>query len=199
MTATALEHPTLVLNRNWTAVNVVPVRRALVLVCREAARIISPDTFETHDITSWEELAIGDGEGAVRLVSGSIRLPEVIVLVHYDRPPRLHVPFTRRNLYRRDAYTCQYCGRRPGSENLSIDHVVPRAAGGRTEWTNCVLACLRCNIRKGSRTPGEAGMNLLKAPRRPRWIPQETLPRGVVKKSWRQFVSDRYWEVELSD
>lgn len=197
--SSALEHPTLVLNRNWTAVNVVPVRRALVLVCRRAARIIAPDTFETHDIGSWGRQAIAADDWAVRMVSGSIRLPEVIVLVHYDRPPRLHVPFTRRNLYRRDAYTCQYCGKKPGSENLSIDHVVPRAAGGRTSWTNCVLACLRCNIRKGCRTPGEAGLRLMRVARRPRWIPQETLPSGVVKTSWRQFVSDRYWEVELID
>ena len=199
MTASALEHPTLVLNRHWTAVNVVPVRRALVLVCRNAARIIAPDTYELHDLTSWEEQAIGTDDWTVRMVSRSIRVPEVIVLASYDRPPRLHVPFTRRNVYRRDKYTCQYCGRRPGSENLSIDHIVPRSAGGRTTWENCVLACLRCNIRKSNRTPAQAGMKLLTTPTRPRWIPQETLPAGIVKQSWRHFISERYWSVELTD
>lgn len=199
MTASALEHPTLVLNRNWTAVNVVPVRRALILVCRNAARIISPETYETYDLSSWEELAVRSGDWSIQLVSRSIRVPEIIVLANYDRPARLHVPFTRRNVYRRDQYRCQYCGRRPGSENLSIDHVVPRSAGGRTTWDNCVLACLRCNIQKSNRTPAQAGMRLLRKPVRPRWIPQETLPAGLTRTSWRQFISDRYWEVELTD
>ncbi|HND56294.1 MAG TPA: HNH endonuclease [Pirellulaceae bacterium] len=199
MYASALEHPTLVLNRNWTVVNVVPVRRALILVCRNAARIIAPETYETHDLSSWAAQAIGADESSIRLVSRAIRVPEAIVLVTYERPPQQHVPFTRRNLYRRDANTCQYCGRRPGTEELSIDHVVPRSMGGRSSWTNCVLACVRCNIRKGSRTPQESAMRLLRKPFKPRWMPQITLPPGLVKRSWPQFISDRYWEVELTD
>jgi 5-methylcytosine-specific restriction endonuclease McrA len=133
------------------------------------------------------------------MVSRAIRVPEVIVLVQYDRAPRRHVPFSRRNLYRRDHYTCQYCGSRPGTENLSIDHVVPRSFGGHTTWTNCVLACIRCNIRKSNRSPEKAAMRLLRKPFKPRWIPQVALPKGIVKRSWSQFISERYWEVELED
>ena len=199
MFATALEHPTLVLNRNWTVINVVPVRRALVLVCRNAARFIEPDTYQVHDMSSWAAQALEADEFRIHMVSRAIRVPEVIVLLKHDRPARQYVPFTRRNLYRRDRFTCQYCGEKPGSENLSIEHIVPRSMGGPTGWANCVLACLRCNVRKGNRTPEQAGMRLNRMPTRPRWIPQVNLPDGIVKKSWPQFVSDRYWEVELTD
>jgi len=199
MVATALEHPTLVLNRNWTVINVVPVRRALVLVCRDAARFIEPDTYQVHDMSSWAAQALEADEFRIHMVSQAIRVPEVIVLLKYDRPARPYVPFTRRNLYRRDRVTCQYCGERPGTENLSIEHIIPRSMGGPTNWTNCVLACLRCNVRKGNRTPDQAGLRLLRKPTRPRWMPHVSLPDGIVKKSWPQFVSDRYWEVELTD
>lgn len=199
MMAKALDHPTLVLNRYWTVVNVVSVRRAIVLVCRNAARIIEPETYETHDMSSWALQAAGSGDGLLRLVNGAIRIPEVIVLLTYDRPPQQHVPFTRRNLYRRDRYTCQYCGARPGTENLSIEHIMPKSLGGKTTWTNCVLACITCNIRKGNRVPEQAGMRLISKPVRPQWIPHITVPDGVVKTSWPQFISDRYWEVELED
>jgi 5-methylcytosine-specific restriction endonuclease McrA len=184
----ALDEPTLVLNRFWTAVNVVPVRRALVLVCRDAARIISPENFETHDFHSWLGLSPEREAATIRLVTRSMRVPEVIVLRHSERPAQAHVAFTRRNLYRRDFNTCQYCGRRPGVEKLSIDHVVPRSQGGITSWTNCVLACLACNLEKGNRTPERAGMKLLRAPQRPRWVPYEALTGGVRKESWPRFI-----------
>jgi len=199
MRSSALEHPTLVLNRHWTVVNVVPVRHAIVLVCRDAARVISTDTYESHDLDSWVAQAVGADESSIRMVAHAIRVPEVIVLTNYGKPPRRYVPFTRRNLYRRDQYTCQYCGKKPGSENLSIEHIVPRSQGGLTSWTNCALACVSCNVRKGNRTPELAGMRLLKQPFRPKWMPHLSLPEGVAKKSWSQFVSDRYWEVELID
>lgn len=193
MMHSALEEPTLVLNRFWTVVNVVSVRRALVLVCRDAARIIAPETFETHDLDSWLAQAIGCGESAIRMVSRAIRVPEVIVLRSSDRPAQVYAPFTRRNLYRRDQYTCQYCGRKPGIDLLSIDHLVPKSMGGTTSWTNCALACLHCNLRKGNRTPEAAGMTLLRAPMRPQWVPFESLPTGVSRKSWPQFLPSRFY------
>lgn len=183
-----LEEPTLVLNRHWTAVNVVSVRRALVLVCRDAARIIAPDTFEIHDFSSWIGQRIGNAEPVIRLVSSAIRVPEVIVLRHSDRPAIAHVPFTRKNLYRRDQNTCQYCGKRPGVERLSIDHIVPKSAGGVTSWLNCVLACVACNLRKSNKTLEESGMSLLRSPTRPKWVPYEALPRGMNKESWPRFL-----------
>ena len=94
-------------------------------------------------------------------------MPEVIVLKTYDRLPTNSVTFSRRNIFKRDRFTCQFCGRQPGSEALTIDHVVPRSQGGTSTWENCVLACIDCNARKADRTPEQARMPLRHAPIRP--------------------------------
>ncbi|MGO8753162.1 MAG: HNH endonuclease [Thermoguttaceae bacterium] len=78
----------------------------------------------------------------------------------YDRTPEATVTFSRRNVFKRDHFTCQYCGSQPGTEELTVDHVIPRAQGGVSSWTNCVLACVACNKRKADRTPEQAGMKL---------------------------------------
>ncbi len=194
-----LDDATLVLNRSWVVVHTTTVRRALALTINRAAKIISTDTFEAHDFESWSELRVPRDEPFVRTVSLFIRVPEIIVLSSYDGIPRKEVPFTRKNLYKRDSYTCQYCGRRMSSEDLSIDHVIPKSRGGRTSWTNCVLACLRCNVRKGNRTPAEAHMQLRAEPQRPRWEPAISIPIAKRRVSWRKFVSERYWNAELED
>lgn len=87
------------------------------------------------------------------LQSYRVRVPEVIVLTSYDRLPSNAVTFSRRNIFKRDRFTCQYCGKQPGSEELTIDHVLPRAQGGTSTWENCVLACIECNAKKADRTP----------------------------------------------
>jgi 5-methylcytosine-specific restriction endonuclease McrA len=175
MTETAVSHrsslldrPTLVLNKSWRAVSVTTVRRALVLLFRGAASVVHPATYETFDFSSWV-LRGGDREQCVGAVRIQIPVPEVVVLSRYDRVANQHLPFTRRNLYRRDHLRCQYCGRRPGVKSLTIDHVVPKSLGGITSWTNCVLACAECHGRKGGRTPEQVGMKLLKNPEHPPW------------------------------
>lgn len=192
-----LEERTLVLNRSWAVVNVTTVRRALTLVYQKVARVISTDTYETHDFDSWTAMSQARGGPCVRTVALTIRIPEVIVLMGYDAFPEKHVPFSRRNLFRRDNYTCQYCGHRKRGEDLTIDHVIPRSKGGRSAWENCVLACVECNVRKGDRLPVQVGMHLLRAPRRPNWSPYLSLSLGTKKESWDRFVSERYWNTEL--
>jgi len=192
-----LADPTLVLNRSWAAIATTTVRRALCLVYAGAARIICPDTYDVHDFTSWADLRVRDGHRRIKTVTLEIRVPEVILLRGYDAMPQQTVVFSRKNLYRRDHYTCQYCGGRRPPQELTIDHIVPRSLNGKSTWTNCVLACLECNVRKGNRTPEEAGMRLVRAPQRPRWAPYITVGLGRRRASWDRFVSDRYWNVEL--
>lgn len=194
-----LEGATLVLNRSWAVIHTTTVKRALTLTINRVAKIIAPDTFEAHDFESWSQLSVRHDEPAVRTVSLQIKVPEVIVLSSYDSMPRKEVPFTRRNLYKRDAFTCQYCGKRMAAEDLSIDHVEPKSRGGKTSWTNCVLACIRCNVRKSNRTPAEAHMALMTKPVRPRWEPTLSIPVGKRRVSWSKFISERYWNVELED
>jgi 5-methylcytosine-specific restriction endonuclease McrA len=195
--ASALTAPALVLNRSWIAIQTTTVRKALGMLYTGVAEAIGPDTYETHDFDSWSDLSVDRGEPHIATVRRNIRVPEVIRLNRFEGFPRHRVPFTRKNLYRRDAYTCQYCGTRPGSGELSIDHILPTSRGGRSDWTNCVLACLRCNKRKANQTPTEAGLRLLNRPRRPRWSPRLTAPTRRKPRSWDKFVSDCYWNVEL--
>ncbi len=193
----ALNDATLVLNRSWVAIQVTPVRTALSLVYQRVARIISPDTYQTFDFDTWADLRVASGERCIRTVSLTLKIPEIIVLLGYDAIPKKEVPFSRKNIYKRDSYTCQYCGIRATSEDLSIDHVVPRSHGGKSSWTNCVLACIRCNVRKGNRPLREAGITLIRKPQKPDWSPALTLTFGAKKQSWEKFISDRYWNVEL--
>lgn len=195
MTA-VLERPTLVLNRNWQPVGVAPVARTLTLLCNESARVVDPSDFQLYSWQDWAELRPKEGEPFIQSVSFRLRVPEVIVLVHYDRVPTNSVTFSRRNIYKRDRFTCQYCGEQPGSEELTLDHVLPRSRGGTSTWENCVLACIDCNATKADRTPTEAGMPLRKQPIRPAWRPLYA-SREIRIDSWSKFISEAYWNVEL--
>jgi 5-methylcytosine-specific restriction endonuclease McrA len=194
--AAVLDRPTLVLNRNWQPVGVATVARSLVKVWNETARIVDPADYQQYDWADWAALQPDDGDPFIRTRRLRLRVPEVITLTKYDRLPQNAVTFSRRNVFKRDRFTCQYCGRQPGSEELTIDHVVPRAQGGTSTWDNCVLACLDCNARKADRTPQQARMPLRHVPRRPLWKPLYA-SHGVRIDSWSKFVSEAYWNVEL--
>ena len=192
----SLHRPTLVLNRNWQPVNVVTVARSLVMICNESARIVDPNDYQLYEWSDWTAFSPNGEEPYIQSVQQRIRVPEVIALTKYSRLPRRIVTFSRRNVFKRDEYTCQYCGTRPGSEELTIDHVVPRAQGGTSSWTNCVLACVACNSRKANRTPQQAKMQLAKTPVRPTWSPLYAQQIKPVE-SWSKFVSEAYWNLEL--
>lgn len=198
MTGSVLQRPTLVLNRSWQPVAVSTVARALVKVWNESARIVDPASFQQYDWDDWTRLTPADGDPVIQTQWLQLRAPEVITLTRYDRMPIKIVAFSRRNVFKRDHFTCQYCGCRPGSEELTIDHVIPRSRGGVSSWVNCVLACIDCNSRKSNRTPEQAGMPLRKPPTRPIWNPLYA-PHGVKIQSWSKFVSEAYWNVELED
>ena len=197
MTTCVLSQPALVLNRSWVAIDTTSVREALRLLCKGAAMAVSPETYEVHHFDSWTDLVVEPDEPHIRTVRLKIRVPEVIALTGYDRIPTQSVAFSRRNLFKRDKNTCQYCGRKPGTAGLTIDHVMPRSRGGRSTWKNCVLACVACNRRKADRMLHEAGMYLLSEPVTPKWRPTLNVPVGRVRQSWEKFVSDLYWDVEL--
>lgn len=133
-------------------------------------------------------------EREVRSASVALRLPSVIALKQFVRPSQFPA-FTRFNLFLRDRFACQYCGE---GHDLTFDHVVPRAYGGRTTWENVVTACAPCNLRKGGRTPKEARMPLRSAAIRPtNWQLQEhgrSFPPNYLHASWRDWL---YWDIEL--
>lgn len=204
--AVGLDSKVLVLNRAFVAVRVISVRRAFVLLAREAAEIIHVENgrFENHDFESWAEVSAlraefePDEHEWVRTVRFDIAVPRIVRLLGYDRLPNQIVKLNRRNLFARDRNQCQYCGRYFPTSELSIDHVVPRTQGGGDSWTNLVCACVRCNAKKGGRTPEQARMALVRKPVRPRRNPLISLRLGHEKyASWRAFLDDAYWSVEL--
>jgi 5-methylcytosine-specific restriction endonuclease McrA len=188
--ADLLERATLVLNRSWRPVHVTTVRRALCMVFRDAARIVCPETLAVYEFVDWIDQPIPAQAQTIRSPSVRILAPEVILLSRYNRVPCHEAPFTRRNLFLRDDYTCQYCGKRSGSNLLSVDHVHPRSRGGSTTWENCVLACVGCNARKADQTPKEAGLRLLRKPERPRWTPYLNLRPSQRMDSWAKFTPE---------
>ena len=196
MSTKVLQRPTLILNRNWQPVNVATVARALVLLWNKSARVVDPTDYQTYDWDDWSKLRPREGDLFIRAVRSRLRVPEVITLTDYERLPSAAVAFSRRNIYKRDRYTCQYCGVQPGTEELTIDHVVPRAQGGESRWDNCVLACLACNKRKADRKPEQARMRLRKQPVRPTWNPLYAAHELRIA-SWSKFVSEVYWNVQL--
>jgi len=158
----------LLLNRHFCPVAVTTARRAMVLLFGGAAEALDAGG-NVHDFDRWRELPVSVTDDAIPIIGGAIRVPRVLHLLRYDRAPRIVVRLTRRNLMLRDEHQCQYCGRRPGHRDLNLDHVMPRSRGGKDSWENLVVSCRTCNLRKGRRTPEEAGMILLRRPQRPRW------------------------------
>jgi 5-methylcytosine-specific restriction endonuclease McrA len=201
-TMDVLDRPALVLNRNWVAIQTTTVKEAIGLVAKGSARIIEPDSFVAHDLETWNDVSRAKarfGGAVIRSARLEIAPPEVILLTAYEGMGERAVVFSRRNLFKRDRFTCQYCGAQPGPEELTIDHVAPRSRGGVSSWENCALACVACNKRKADRTPAEAGMTLRRAPRKPSWRSLARIEPRVQRESWEQFLSRAYWEVELEE
>ena len=153
--------PVLVLNQNYEPLNVARVRRAVLLVMLGKA-----ETLE-------------NGRGTICTANDSYEIPSVIRLLYMVKRPKQQKRLTRKEVFRRDQQTCQYCGKE--TKSLTIDHVVPRHRGGQHVWENVASACFSCNNRKAGRTPQEAGMNLIKQPHTPRnngyYISREYLQR----------------------
>ncbi|MBI2193384.1 MAG: HNH endonuclease [Planctomycetes bacterium] len=203
---TPLDSSVLVLNRFYSVVHVISARRAFVLLFKQCAEVVSyeNDVLANYDIQSWVELSklksqFRDSEDDwVKTPSVEIRVPRIIRLLVYDKLPERAVKFNRRNIYARDEGHCQYCGKKFPTSELTLDHVVPRSLGGATTWENIVCACVRCNVKKGGRRPEQAGMRLVRMPRKPRRSPVLKIKiRSEKYRSWRHFVDEAYWDVAL--
>ena len=164
----SLNRLVLVLNATYEPVTITTARRALTLVHKGAAVV--------EDVS----------DQVIRTARINIPVPNVVRLTKYRRVPRANRTVSRKGLMLRDGHTCQYCGARMVAGDLTMDHVVPRSRGGGNTWENLVTSCFPCNNRKGDRTPGEAGMPLLKRPVQISIHTKHRLLQGD-QKSW-----DRY-------
>lgn len=194
-----LRSDVLVLNKLYQPVHITSVRRAFVQLYEGVAKVVDRE-WRTFDFETWTELSQAAGnEPTIATPRLRLRVPRVILLVSYEMLPKSRVRFSRLNIYARDASTCQYCGRRFPRSELNLDHVVPRSQGGLTTWENVVCSCVPCNLKKGGRTPEQAGIRLLRKPVRPRWTPAFRTPSRF-HEDWRPFLTAAdlsYWNVEL--
>ncbi|MBL8681429.1 MAG: HNH endonuclease [Myxococcales bacterium] len=163
---------TLLLNAGFEPVKVIPWQRAVTLIILGKAELL-----EAYD-------------DEIRSTSHSMELPSVVRLRRSARGrSQKGVKFCRGNVYRRDEFTCQYCGARPGASRLTFDHVLPRSRGGLTEWTNIVTACTDCNREKADKTPDEAGLRLARPPVRPAYM-HAVLAEDAQHDSWKGYLPE---------
>jgi 5-methylcytosine-specific restriction endonuclease McrA len=163
----------LVLNSDYEPLNVCNLRRAVVLVFLGKADILHVDERETC-------LHVADGE---------VQAPSVVRLRYHVRRPLPELKLSRRSIFARDNYTCQYCGMQ--TRDLTIDHIVPKRHGGPMHWENLVACCRRCNTKKGDKMLNQSGMRLARAPRRPRYVPYISLTKyvnGTKNEVWRNYL-----------
>jgi 5-methylcytosine-specific restriction endonuclease McrA len=160
----------LVLNATYEPINVCTVRRAVVLLLKEKAEVLE------------------HGDWELRSASRAVTRPVVIRLVSYVRVPRdtHRRKITRRAVFARDDWTCQYCGAR---SNLTVDHVIPRSKGGASSWDNIVASCAPCNLRKGSALPRQAGMRLQRQPRTPSPHVFIHVASPTIPAAWQQYLA----------
>jgi len=169
---------TLLLNASFEPLQVISWKRAISMLTRGKVEIVE------------------EYEREIRSVSFVVKMPAVVRLLRFIRWRKSGVKFSRRNIYVRDGFKCQYCSDRFPASDLTYDHVVPRRLGGRTTWENIVTACWPCNARKGGRTPAQARMALRKTPIRPEWLPAVMFSINLrsAPDAWRDYL---YWHSEL--
>ncbi|MBN2211709.1 MAG: HNH endonuclease [Sedimentisphaerales bacterium] len=202
----ALNCQVLVLNKHYMAIRVVNVRRAISLLAKQLAEVISFEQgqYSNYDFASWLEVSEfkrqfePQAHDWIHTVRISVAVPRIVRLLFYDHLPRRQVTFNRRNIYARDGNHCQYCGKKFPTNELSLDHVVPRSMGGQAIWENIVCACIKCNVKKGGRPPHEAGMKLINKPIKPKRSPVLSVNLADGRyRCWQQFLDHAYWSVEL--
>jgi len=185
----------LLLNKNWQPIASAPWRTAVKIVIRGHGYVVDHRTFERLDWVAWvatHSAGIDADVDRRRYIQTGVRLiecPKVVTLARFGGLPKRRLAFSRNGIYARDSHRgkpqCQYCGSYPTGRSLTLDHVIPRAQGGKTQWENCVVACEKCNMLKADRTPEQAGMRLLSKPKRPE-VFQALL--GELEPEWEVFV-----------
>ncbi len=194
MTKNILQQPVLVLNRMWQPINdKQTVQGALSMMASDVATAMLIDGDDVRPVTwsEWITLPIRKQDGAIHSQRLTIRAPTVIIALNYGKVPKRRPSLSAKSIRERDNHTCQYTGRKlaPGEGNL--DHVLPRSRGGKTSWSNVVLASRDVNSKKGALTPKEAGLKLLKTPKAPAEVPASMLIRnqhGI--KDWELFLKN---------
>lgn len=182
----------LVLNRNWQAIHVKCPAEALSMMYAETATgldVVGEDNMTPYRWEDWINLPYDESSDYISTVNQKIKIPKIVVLCHYDKVPMKRPKFSINGIWVRDNGICQYTGKKLSKQDGNIDHVIPKSRGGKTDWTNCVLAHKDINAKKADKTPEEAGYKLLKKPDVPKHLPVTFYIRNTHKiKEWETFL-----------
>lgn len=175
-----LENKVLVLNQDYNVLGFVDEVKALRYLLKDKVEILS----------SWEDTR------AYNFLNKKIKQPSVVRFKYYIKHCGVldKIPFSKRFLAKRDSFSCQYCSKKLGPNSMTIDHIHPQSLGGKSSYTNCVIACEPCNSKKGNKTLSQCGMKLIKQPSIPRYIPLTMLIErpGKWNVSWDDFFTDSH-------
>ncbi len=197
-----LNNPVLVLNRGWQVVRVENVRHSFCKVFKELADFVDHEDYSTYNWDTWYDMFRFHIDDAVDWPcvqvthNMKLRAPEIVVLTKYNRVPRCDVKMSRKNIFIRDNFRCQYTGKKLKINEGTIDHILPVSRGGKNTWENMVVSSIEVNKKKDNKTPEEAGLVLLKEPKRPSWHPIYTFNREIESypDSWKKFISMKSFE-----
>lgn len=163
-----MDQKVLILNQDFSAFALCSIQKAFILIYLDKAELVH------RSETGW-----------LRSINQTFPIPSIIRLQHYVQVPYRGIALSRHNVMKRDAFQCLYCG---STKNLTLDHMVPKSRGGDSSWTNLVTACMRCNTRKGNRTPEEAGLTLKQKPKRPSLAAFLVANAGVLDQTWHTYL-----------
>jgi hypothetical protein len=190
----------LVLNKSWQTIGTTTLEKAINKLFPKSgepkAKIIDYDGYQTFSWEDWSKLKPKTGEDTIVTAKDIVRMPRIIQLTGYDKTHNKQVRFSRRVIFKRDMYLCQYCSKQLTSENATLDHVIPRSLGGLTTWENVVTSCVKCNSHKGSRLLKDCNMKLLNQPKKPKFAIEGT---KYDIETWKDLISNAYWTVELEN
>jgi 5-methylcytosine-specific restriction endonuclease McrA len=188
----SLDSPVLILDKNYQPIKIGSAKVAVMLLFSDKALVLD-SSYNTYDIEEWISYSSVMNQNDLPVIKSAkvdLIVPEVIVLPNYIRKPHhgKRLRYSRMSIFRRDNFTCQYCGIEFKRNELTVDHIVPKSKGGRSTWLNIVTACKPCNWKKADRTPEEAKMLILNSPKIPTWRDSVDLPTGLKKEIWDSFL-----------
>ena len=184
----SLNKPVLVLNKVWMPIRVIPAYRSLVLVFAKKASMVDTNTYDIYEWKEWIKQPIVETDPIIIGASYNVKVPEVIVLSTYDKVYKKNARLTKKNIYIRDGYKCQYSGKKIKGTEADIDHVIPRALGGKNSWENMVVCSKEINRQKANRTPEQANLKLIRKPIKPHTSKLLIDSRNDIPKSWHKFI-----------
>lgn len=184
-----MNYSILILNKNYMPIFVTNLKKAIILLFNKKAKILEINSYSTYDWNDWVKLNI-PGYKKIKTPNKELNIPEIIVLKAYDKIQRKRLIPNKKNIYKRDKGRCQYCYKFLSFKESTIDHIYPKSKSGDYSWNNCVISCVKCNLKKGNYLLSECGMKLISEPKTPSYEKINfSFMDSAIPESWTLFMN----------